>query len=259
MIILRLRLCLVSDPGFPWLEVHDFFPFPPPETWEDDIVGVGGNLSPGMLISAYAQGIFPWFNEGEEILWWSLDPRFILYPENLKVSKSMIKVLKSGRFTLTLDREFPSVMDGCAGIQRKGEKGTWISGEMKEAYCRLHDLGFAHSVEVHEEGELVGGLYGISLGNCFIGESMFARVSNASKAALIGLTWFLQEKGFDFVDCQQHTPHLASLGAVDVPRDIFLKELRECLRTPTHRGHWSELFPGFPQSRKWAAITGESH
>ncbi len=249
----------MSDPGFPWLEVHDFFPFPPPETWEDDIVGVGGNLSPGMLISAYAQGIFPWFNEGEDILWWSLDPRFILYPENLKVSKSMRKLIKAGHFSVVVDRDFAGIMDGCASIVRKGEEGTWISGDMKEAYCRLHDLGFAHSVEVYREQELVGGLYGISLGSCFIGESMFARESNASKTALIALTWYLQEKGFAFVDCQQHTPHLETMGAVDVSRDTFLQELKASLRTPTYRGNWGDLFKDFPHSAKWKALRGASH
>ena len=249
----------MSDPGFPWLEVHDFFPFPPPETWEDDIVGVGGNLSPGMLISAYTQGIFPWFNEGEDILWWSLDPRFILYPENLKVSKSMKKLIKSDHFTVSVDREFPSVMDGCAAISRKGEEGTWISDDMKDAYCRLHDLGFAHSVEVYSEEGLAGGLYGISLGNCFIGESMFSRESNASKTALIALTWYLQEKGFSFVDCQQHTPHLESMGAVDVSRDTFLQELKNSLRTPTYRGNWGDLFRDFPYSEKWKMLREVSH
>ena len=244
----------MSDTSFPWLEVEDFFPFPPSDTWEDEIVAVGGNLSPGMLISAYAQGIFPWFNEGEEILWWSLDPRFLLYPDHLKVSKSMRKILRSGRFSLSIDRDFSSVMNNCGSVLRKGEEGTWISRDMKDAYSTLHELGFAHSVEVYEGDALVGGLYGVSLGKCFFGESMFARVSNASKTALIALTWFLEEKGFAFVDCQQHTAHLETLGAEDVPRDRFLKELKAALKTPSHRGNWEKQYPRFPQSKKWDSL-----
>ncbi len=247
----------MSDDAFPWLEVQDFFPFPPPDSWDDDIVGVGGNLSPGMLISAYAQGIFPWFNEGEDILWWSLDPRFILYPGNLKISKSMKRLIRSGRFTLSVDRDFPAVISSCGTASRKGEDGTWISGDMKEAYTRLHDLGFAHSVEVREQGELAGGLYGISLGSCFFGESMFARRPNASKTALIALTLWLEEQGFPFIDCQQHTEHLGSMGAVDIDRAVFLKELKKALQVPTIRGNWSELFPGFPDSSRWQYLKGD--
>jgi len=245
----------VSDDVFPWLEVQDYFPFPSPDSWEEEIVGVGGNLSPGLLISAYAQGIFPWFNEGEEILWWSLDPRFILYPKNLRVSKSMKKVLKSGRFTLSADRNFPAVMDNCSAISRKGEDGTWISQDMKDAYTRLHDLGFAHSVEVYNGDALVGGLYGVSLGNCFFGESMFALEANASKTALIAITLWLEQQGFAFVDCQQHTDHLGALGAIDVPRSDFLAELQQALQTPTSRGNWGKLYKDFPASDSWLSLT----
>ncbi|WP_246157056.1 leucyl/phenylalanyl-tRNA--protein transferase [Oceanispirochaeta crateris] len=248
----------MRDEDFPWLEYDQYFPFPPEETWEDEIVGVGGNLSPGLLLSAYVQGIFPWFNEGEEILWWSLDPRFVLYHENLKVSRSMRKVLKSGKFTLTLDRAFRDVMTGCGKVPRKGQDGTWISSEMLEAYCSLHELGFAHSVEVWEAGRLAGGLYGLSLGRVFFGESMFALSANASKTALIALSCFLQHKGFAFIDCQQHTEHLGSLGACDVPRSRFLKELKEALTEGTVRGNWSLLFPGFPESPVWTGFAGQS-
>jgi leucyl/phenylalanyl-tRNA--protein transferase len=248
----------VRDEEFPWLEYDQYFPFPPEETWEDDIVGVGGNLSPGLLISAYSQGVFPWFNEGEDILWWSLDPRFVLYPENLRISRSMKKVLKSGKFRVTLDCAFKDVMTGCGKVPRKDQDGTWISGDMLKAYSTLHELGFAHSVEVWEDESLVGGLYGVSLGRAFFGESMFAIKANASKTGFIALSSFLEEKGFSFIDCQQHTEHLGSLGACDVPRSRFLKELRMALKEGTIRGNWSVLFPGFPVSTQWNRLTRQN-
>lgn len=245
----------MRDEDFPRLEYDQYFPFPSPEKWEDDVVAVGGNLSPGLLISAYAQGIFPWFNEGEEILWWSLDPRFILYPDALKVSRSMRRHIRKGGFALTLDRDFTGVMEGCGRVPRKGQDGTWISAEMIEAYSELHDLGFAHSVEVRQGHELVGGLYGLSLGNAFFGESMFARSSNASKTALVALSSYLADRGFAFIDCQQHTDHLGTLGAADVPRDRFLMELEEALKTPTARGNWGLLYPDFPSSTLWDGLS----
>jgi len=245
----------VDEEEFPWLEYDQYFPFPPEETWDDEIVGAGGNLSPGMLLSAYAQGIFPWFNEGEEILWWSLNPRFILYPGKLRVSRSMKKTLKSGRYRVTVDRDFRGVMSGCGEIFRKGQDGTWISKDMLEAYTSLHDLGFAHSVEVWEADALAGGLYGISLGRAFFGESMFARRPDASKTALIALTSYLTDRKFDFIDCQQHTDHLGSMGAVDVPRHQFLSELKDALGAGTIRGNWSRQFPDFPESELWNSLT----
>lgn len=240
----------VSD-DFPWLAVDDYFQFPAPDSWDEEIVAVGGNLSPGLLISAYAQGIFPWFNEGEDILWWSLDPRFVLYFENLKISKSMKKILKKSKYRVTLDHDFPSVMRSCAGAVRKGEEGTWISNDMLKAYTELHRLGFAHSVEVWEDDELVGGLYGLSLGAAFFGESMFASRPNCSKIALIALTSYLEDRNFDFIDCQQPTAHLASLGACEIDRSRFLDELKQSLLTPSCRGDWSILFPDFPSSPLW--------
>jgi len=244
----------VDDEAFPWLNCNQYFPFPPVETWDGDIVGAGGNLSPGMLLSAYAQGIFPWFNEGEEILWWSLDPRFILYFKNLRISKSMKKTLKSGQFRVTVDRDFKAVMTGCGQVPRKGQDGTWISKDMLQAYGTLHDLGFAHSVEVWENDILAGGLYGISLGHAFFGESMFARRTNASKMALIALTSYLQDRKFDFIDCQQHTDHLGSMGAIDVPRSRFLEELKFSLESATVRGNWNLQFPDFPESSLWNSL-----
>jgi len=233
----------VNDRDFPWLGEDAYYPFPHPETADSQgIVAVGGNLSPGMLLSAYSQGIFPWFNPGEPIIWWSLDPRFVLYPENLHVSKSMKKFMKRKDITITMDRAFSEVIRGCKQSPRRGQDGTWITDEMEEAYLELHRLGYAHSVEVWLEKELAGGLYGVSMGKAFFGESMFARVSNASKAALIQLNRFLQRRGFDFIDCQQHTAHLESLGAVDVPRSRFLKDLDKALIPRTHKGSWSRSF-----------------
>jgi len=252
---LSSRFWTVDDEEFPWLDYNQYFHFPPEDTWDDDIVGAGGNLSPGLLLSAYAQGIFPWFNEGEEILWWSLDPRFILYPDQLRISRSMKKSLKSGRFRVTVDRDFRGVMTGCGRVPRKGQDGTWISNDMLDAYCTLYDLGFAHSVEVWEDNILVGGLYGISLGRAFFGESMFALKANASKTALIALTSYLQDKKFDFIDCQQHTDHLGSMGAVDVPRHQFLEELQTSLEAGTIRGPWNLQFPDFPRSSLWNSLT----
>ncbi|MDC7232095.1 MAG: leucyl/phenylalanyl-tRNA--protein transferase [Spirochaetales bacterium] len=245
----------MRDEDFPWLEYDDYYHFPDPGSWDDDIIAAGGNLSPGLLISAYAQGIFPWFNEGEDILWWSLDPRFVLYPDNLHIGSTMKKVLKSRRFTVTVDKSFREVMASCGKAPRKDQDGTWISGEMIEAYGRLHDLGFAHSVEVWEGDTLAGGLYGLSLGRAFFGESMFARVPNSSKTALIALSSYLDDKNFAFIDCQQPTPHLGTMGAVNIPRERFIKELREVLETPTVRGNWSLLYPDFPASELWNRYT----
>ncbi|MDC7221690.1 MAG: leucyl/phenylalanyl-tRNA--protein transferase [Spirochaetales bacterium] len=227
---------------FPWLGAEDWVDFPDPSTADSDgLIGVGGNLSPGMLLSAYAQGIFPWFNEGEPILWWSLDPRFVLYPRNVRISRSMKKILKKREYTMTLDRDFPAVIGHCKSIRRKGQGGTWITDEMERAYLRLHEEGYAHSVEVWRDGELKGGLYGVSLGAAFFGESMFALEANCSKIALIYLSAVLHELGFDMIDCQQHTEHLGSMGAVDVPRKTFLKELSRSLsKQKTWKGNWSE-------------------
>jgi leucyl/phenylalanyl-tRNA--protein transferase len=225
---------------FPWLGVEEWIDFPQPSTSDSDgLVGVGGNLSPGMLLSAYSQGIFPWYSEGEPILWWSLDPRFVLYPSELKVSRSMKKIIRRGECKITLDKDFSSVIEQCREIKRKGQDGTWITNEMEEAYITLHKEGFAHSVEVWREDELVGGLYGVSLGAVFFGESMFSLEPNMSKLALIYLTGVLKEVGFDMIDCQQHTAHLGSMGARDVPRKQFLKQLNHSLnKQKTWKGNW---------------------
>ena len=217
--------------------------FPAPYLAEPDgLLAIGGDLSPERLLQAYSQGIFPWFSEGDPILWWSPDPRFVLYPAALKVSKSMQKVLGDGVFTVSFDRDFAAVIAACQRAPRPGQRGTWITPGMQEAYIRLHKLGFAHSVEVWQGDSLAGGLYGVSLGGSFFGESMFAHVSNASKAGFIHLVRTLQAARFDLIDCQVYTRHLESLGATLIPRKTFLKDLSGSLRHETLRGNWGDVF-----------------
>lgn len=200
--------------------------FPPPELAEPGgLLAVGGDLSTPRLLLAYSMGIFPWFNDGDPILWWSPDPRCILEPAELKVSRSLAKVLRRQDFTVTFDRDFEGVIDACAERRRQDE-GTWITEGMRQAYIRLHHLGYAHSVEVCRQGELAGGLYGVCLGRCFFGESMFHRLANASKVALAELARHLSSRQFELIDCQLPTAHLASLGARTIPREEFLRRLR---------------------------------
>ena len=194
--------------------------FPKPELADDDgLLAVGGDLSPVRLILAYHQGIFPWYSDETPILWYSPHERFILFPQKLKVSSSMVKVIKSGRFHITFDLAFKEVIEDCATVSRQGDKGTWITQEMKNAYTDLHGLGYAHSVEVWENDVLVGGLYGVVVNNVFCGESMFSKVSNASKVALI---WLCHNFGFLMIDCQVYTKHLESLGAELISRSEYL-------------------------------------
>ena len=206
------------------------------------ILAVGGDLSPERLLLAYERGIFPWFNEGEPIIWWSPDPRFVLFPDELKISKSMRPYFNQQKFTVMLDTQFEAVMRGCQTGNRPGQFGeTWITEDMLEAYVRLHHLGYAHSVEVWKEAELVGGLYGISIGKVFFGESMFARVANASKFGFIILVKKLQELGFQLIDCQQATSHLGSLGARAIARKTFLEILQKNEAEETFVGGWSSF------------------
>ncbi|MDE3743016.1 leucyl/phenylalanyl-tRNA--protein transferase [Maribacter polysaccharolyticus] len=202
--------------------------FPPVEEANSEgLLAFGGDLSVERLVLAYQQGIFPWFNEGSMILWWSPDPRMVLHPAEVKISKSMAKVIKSNQFTLTKDKCFDEVIDRCSKIARKGQDGTWITQDMKKAYLKLHELGYAHSYEVWENGILVGGLYGIDLGHVFCGESMFSAVSNASKFAFIKLAKELEKKKYKLIDCQVYTEHLASLGAKEMPRKEFIGILKD--------------------------------
>jgi len=233
----------------PWFGADDYLQFPSIEdSTEEGIVAVGGNLSPGVLLSAYRQGIFPWYNEGDEILWWSPDPRFVLFSEKLRISKSMKKEIRKQKYDVVLDVNFEEVIRSCRTSVRKGQGGTWITEDMVNAYCELNKLGWTHSVEVRTNGELVAGLYGVSLGKVFFGESMFTKVSNGSKIAFILLTLYLKEKGFSIIDCQDHTNHLESLGAENINRKEFYRKLNSELSYPDLKGRWDEIFPDFPES-----------
>lgn len=191
----------------------------------EGLLAVGGDLSPERLLLAYKKGIFPWFNEDSLILWWSPDPRMVLFPKKIKISKSMRKVMGSNRFRLTKNTCFEKVLNQCATVKRIGQDGTWITNDMKTAYIELHKRGLAKSYEVWENEKLVGGLYGIDLGHVFCGESMFSTASNASKFAFILLAQELEEKEYRLIDCQLYTKHLESLGAKEIPRDIFVEML----------------------------------
>lgn len=214
--------------------------FPPPEEAEPSgLLAVGGDLSPDRLLLAYAMGIFPWYTDDTPILWFSPDPRGVLTPATLVVHRSLARRVRSRRYEVTLDRAFGDVIRGCAGSPREGQLGTWITDDMIAAYEALHDLGFAHSVETWHDGRLVGGLYGVSLGNAFFGESMFSRERDASKVALVHLVRQLGLWGFGLVDCQVRNDHLASLGAEQWRRTRFLEALTSCLQAPTRCGPWS--------------------
>lgn len=221
--------------------------FPPVQLSNPDgILAVGGDLQPERLLLAYGSGIFPWYDEEDPIIWWAPDPRFVLFPEDLRVSKSMRQVLRREIFRISFDEDFASVIRHCQKTPRPGQRGTWITDDMQQAYIQLHEQGFAHSVEVWQAEKLVGGLYGVSLGNSFFGESMFAHVSNASKAGFITLVRRLAEKGFELIDCQVYTSHLESLGAQDIPRAEFMARLESSLKHPTQQGKWGNWLPTDP-------------
>lgn len=259
-----------NEPRGPFL-LGEQIAFPPPRLASDEgLLGVGGDLSPPRLLTAYATGIFPWFNDDSPILWWSPDPRFILWPEDIHIGRSLRQRVRSGRFEVRLDTAFADVIQACAEVRRaepapelddsdaahfdddaSGDvyddgiededdgSGTWITADMEEAYTRLHALGFAHSAESWRDGELVGGLYGVSLGSCFFGESMFFLEPDASKVAFAVLLHQLVRWGFTMIDCQMPTEHLRRFGARDVPRADFLRALDQGVRAPTRRGRWT--------------------
>ena len=217
--------------------------FPHPGLAEPDgLLAVGGDLMPRRLLTAYSNGIFPWFMREGTIYWFSPDPRFVLFPDELKIAKSMRPYFNQKKFTVSCDRDFHAVIRGCQNRGGKAGEGSWISDEYVEGYSELHRLGYAHSVEVWKDGELVGGLYGISLGRCFFGESMFARESNASKFGFISLVKKLAPLGFRLIDCQQQTGHLGSMGARSIPRFEFLEILAENAQEETMVGNWGGLF-----------------
>lgn len=214
--------------------------FPPVEQASPEgLLAVGGDLRPERLIEAYRHGIFPWYEEDQPILWWSPDPRAVLFPDKLHVPRSLDKTIRRGHFTVTLDTCFRNVMIECAGPRPQyPEGGTWITPAMIEAYTRLHELGHAHSIETWQEGNLVGGLYGVAIGGAFFGESMFSRATDASKVALVSLIRQLRAWGFKIFDCQQTSPHVMRLGAEEIPRRDFLAHLNAALKLPDRLGCW---------------------
>lgn len=222
--------------------------FPSPELADvSGLLAVGGDLSLPRLLLAYQNGIFPWYDADQPILWWSPDPRLVLEPEQLHISRSLKKRLRRGGFEIRLDTAFDAVIDAC-GAPRDEEGGTWLTDEMVEAYKGLFALGFAHSIEVWQEEALIGGLYGIRLGQAFFGESMFSRQSDASKIAMVALVDYLVPQGIEVIDCQVSTDHLKRMGAQDIPRAEFLRRLRGALEKPTTRDKWQ--WPGF-QNPHW--------
>lgn len=226
----------------PIYALPDEFVFPDPRKADGSgLIAVGGDLHPERLLRGYACGIFPWYSEGQPILWHSPDPRFVLELDALHVPRSLRKTLKKRPFDLRMDTAFEEVIDACARSPRPGQEGTWITRDMRDAYLRLHEEGFAHSVEAWTGGELVGGLYGVSLGSVFFGESMFARVSDASKVAFACFVPELRRWGFSLLDSQVYTDHLARFGAKEISRADYLRRLRDGLRAPTRRGVWRFL------------------
>ncbi len=215
--------------------------FPNPREGSDEgLLAYGGDLNPNRLLTAYRNGIFPWFNKNDPILWWSPNPRLVLYPNEFKESKSLRRVIRNKGYKVRFDTNFRAVIDYCSKVPREGQDGTWLTDEMKEAYIELYNMGFAHSIETYYNGELVGGFYGISMGKAFFGESMFALMPDASKVALRVLSNIFIKKCYDFIDCQVETPHLMSLGARLISRDEFLDQLEEALGKPSDLGSWSE-------------------
>jgi len=221
-------------------------PFPPLAAAQKEpngLLAVGGDLSPRRLLDAYRCGIFPWYSEGDPILWWSPDPRMVLFPDELRVTRSLAKTLRNKPHEVRFDTAFAAVIRGCAA-PRPAQGGTWIGPEMRAAYRKLHDLGYAHSVETWIDGELAGGLYGVAIGSVFFGESMFARARDASKMALVGLVRRLAAAGFGLIDCQMHTPHLESLGAREIPRTEFARRVKDLVDYPRSPGRWLAAGPG---------------
>jgi leucyl/phenylalanyl-tRNA--protein transferase len=219
--------------------LSDDLAFPPPHlASKEGLLAVGGDLTQKRLLLAYQMGIFPWFSNNEPIMWWSPDPRLVLFPEEIRVSKTLKKTIRKKTFHVTMDSAFDQVINLCAQVRLQNNQDTWIVEEMIDAYCKLHELGFAHSVETWHQGELAGGLYGVSLGRVFFGESMFSLVSNASNVALVSLVEFLVSRSFDMIDCQITTEHLIRFGATEIPRPRFLETLYNSLKKPTLKGKW---------------------
>lgn len=224
----------------PVFELRESIAFPPPHLADDTgLLAIGGDLKSERLLLAYELGIFPWFNDDQPLLWWSPPKRMVLFPGEMKVSKSLQKQVDRGTFEVRCDTAFREVMQQCSTIRRKDQDGTWITNQMIEAYCDLHDQGYAHSFESWQDGQLVGGLYGISLGRAFFGESMFSKTTDASKVAFYHLHALAQRHEFQFIDCQLHTDHLASLGAQEISREDYLQALAKALAFPDFTDIWS--------------------
>lgn len=216
--------------------------FPPvTDAGPDGLLAVGGDLSAQRLLLAYRSGIFPWYSPDHPLLWWSPDPRLVLYPDEFHRPRRLKRLIRQKKFAITFDRAFERVIGGCAIAKRKQGNGTWIVPEMIDAYVRLHRLGYAHSIEAWCMGKLAGGMYGVSLGGCFFGESMFTRVTNASKIVLAAVVDFLMQRQFAFLDCQVTTDHMLGFGAREIPRHRFIRELKEALQRPDLVGNWSAL------------------
>ncbi len=214
--------------------------FPAPDQAEPSgLLGIEGDLHPDRLLLAYSMGIFPWYSEGQPILWFSPDPRMVFDPAGIHVSRSLRKRMRRAEYRVSMDSAFAQVILACAEVHRPGQPGTWITADMQRAYCELHQLGYAHSVEVWRDRELIGGLYGVSLGGMFAGESMFSRADDASKVALVRLAGQLARWGFTMIDTQFHTDHLASLGAYEISRARYLERLADALQEPTRTGPWA--------------------
>ncbi|MCB2208213.1 MAG: leucyl/phenylalanyl-tRNA--protein transferase [Bacteroidetes bacterium] len=219
---------LTEEPVFPPAELAD----------KDGLLAVGGDLSPQRLLNAYASGIFPWYSNGQPILWWSPDPRMVLFPENFRRHKNLSRIIDKKNFTFTFDQAFEQVIHYCSSVKRERQTGTWITSEMKDAYIQLHKAGYAHSVETYSEGKLSGGLYGVSIGTMFFGESMFHLKTDASKVALWHLVDFCLNNGINVIDVQQNTSHLKSMGAELISRKNFLTLLEQNLVTASLTGDW---------------------
>ncbi len=245
----------------PALPADPHAPFPDPRTAlrePDGLLAMGGDLSPARLVNAYAHGIFPWYSDGQPLLWWSPDPRTVFRTDAVRLSSRFRRTLRRSDWVITADTAFEQVIDACARQPRPGQPGTWITDEMRAAYCRLHDLGHAHSIEVRAGSELVGGLYGVAIGRMFFGESMVSLASGGSKVALAAIAHRLHAWGWPLLDAQVANPHLLTLGATLCPRELFLAEISELTEQPEPAGAWLARFGDLPASElaRGAALPG---
>jgi leucyl/phenylalanyl-tRNA--protein transferase len=242
----------------PWLgKSHTFPPLTKALQEPNGLIAAGGDLSPERLLAAYAHGIFPWYSHGQPILWWSPDPRMVLFPAEFAPRRSLAKVLRNRDYEVRCDSAFETVMRACGATPREGQDGTWITEEILAGYCGLHALGHAHSIETWFDGKLVGGLYGVAIGRAFYGESMFAHATDASKIAFAHLVHFLQSQGCGIIDCQMKTDHLASLGAREIPRREFAARIGELVQQPAMQG-WAQIARAWP-AQQYASPQALAH